>query len=572
MKKKLLLVLLVIASCNYSTAQDYYKLGLEKYKNFQYNQAIDDFSKYIDKNNSNTKMMISINTANSYYYRGVCFYYLAEYEKAITNLSESYKRNTYLQQNFSHTLALVFIYSKKYNEAIELLNTCIDNYKKNLPTALYYRALTYKHLNNIEAYNKDLMKIIELDEKSSYKAYALQLTGKPDKALEYLENNANKKPMSSDYYNLAAIYAMQNNKEKAYLNIEMFLSMDFKPLILSYDDSFENLVNEKEFTDLLIKHGLRNLKLDERLEQERLKKALADKARRDSNINDSILYIKNQQELSKKYYALINGVWEINSVEFLYDSISDEKMTKEIEICNRRKKIDDDIRLLSFEINNRFRMYDDYLHELEREDIINYRLINTMIENIFPNQNQNNFLIIIGNFDNGINLLQEFGAFEILSISENELVLLNVYQKYGKNNINPSANNMIIKFKRYTVKNSNDYLKIDGKEYSVIPNDYETGDGTTIIWMAANNSRIWIDINIKTENPKKGYYRADIEIKDLNTGQIISKMEGTVSIDSVGGNDCYECIKGRIDGYNSSGDKIHAIIKNSLMIEPSEGG
>lgn len=259
MKKNILIFLLFTLCCFYLNAQDYYKIGLEKFENYQYQLAIDDFSKFIKDNKTSSKMMLQINTDNSYYDRAVCNFYILEFDKAISDCDEYIRRNGAFKEYASSLKAVILYYKKEYKDAYKELNTCLNNYDGKKASALYFRALINKNFNDTDSYLDGLHTVIAIDKKTDYKAFALQLIGKPDEALQYMKKNMKKKPTAEKYYDLATLYIMQGNTNEALINIEKFLSMGFKPLTIQLDEFFNPIFNNNDFINLLSKYNFYKL-------------------------------------------------------------------------------------------------------------------------------------------------------------------------------------------------------------------------------------------------------------------------------------------------------------------------
>lgn len=147
------------------------------------------------------------------------------------------------------------------------------------------------------------------------------------------------------------------------------------------------------------------------------------------------------------------GTWQITSIELFDASIADKETKNKIQHIdiNRGYK---GIYRANFNSNSRFRIYDRRGRECEKNEFIEYRIINKKDFANYPNFKNGNgngnliaFILVEndGRLYCGSNII---GPFEIISLSKTELVIRDLYNKFFRKLTDPREFNTLIKFKR----------------------------------------------------------------------------------------------------------------------------
>jgi tetratricopeptide (TPR) repeat protein len=103
----------------------------------------------------------------------------------------------------------------------------------------------------------DFNKVLSLDTtKQSYAyAFALFYIGKTDKAIQVMQNNivgtTNPALLTSNYYNLACLYALMNKPDEANAYLKKCMDGGYSKKFAGIDPDLENIRNTLEFKDMV---------------------------------------------------------------------------------------------------------------------------------------------------------------------------------------------------------------------------------------------------------------------------------------------------------------------------------
>jgi len=193
LKKILFLILLTLClyiSAYAQTQKELFDDGVLLFKQGQYQQAIDSFSKLIE---------IAPGNADAYKNRGVTFMKQEKYDLAIEDFNKAKELFPELKGLYSN-LGVAWYYKKEYEKAIENYDIEIEMAPDNA-VAYFNRALCLSELNRKTEALDDLSKTLDLQPDFywalCYKADLLALTGDNKKAIEAYEEAIRQDPQNT---------------------------------------------------------------------------------------------------------------------------------------------------------------------------------------------------------------------------------------------------------------------------------------------------------------------------------------------------------------------------------------
>lgn len=197
----------------------YYERGMIYYESGRYEDALKDFDKQIRLSNN---VRDGIYTNASRVYKSKCNYFLGNFDNAIEDLNFKKSDTSYYGQYTTLERGKIFYTQKKLTEANSEFNAFIRK-------------------------GRDLLAI----------GLASAYLGDKEKALNQLlkYTPGSKNPIKNDYYSIARIYAVLNDKENALKYIDLSLRSGYNKIeFLKADYDLENVKNTAEFTALLEKY------------------------------------------------------------------------------------------------------------------------------------------------------------------------------------------------------------------------------------------------------------------------------------------------------------------------------
>jgi tetratricopeptide (TPR) repeat protein len=221
------------------------KIGEQKYK-----EALRDDSIAILYNNKQASAYW--NSANAYAQNG-------DFQLSIDWYNKSMK---YYEGNHR---AMAAVYDAIANEAYFLAQYDIVIETSSSSIALYDRAWS-PYLNRGRAYLKqskkdlaanDFEKVLNLDTtKKSYEyAFALFYTGKPDDAIQVMQNNVvtttNNAQLISHYYNIACLYSLMNKPDEANTYLKKCIDGGYSKKYAQSDPDLENIKGTQDFIAMM---------------------------------------------------------------------------------------------------------------------------------------------------------------------------------------------------------------------------------------------------------------------------------------------------------------------------------
>jgi tetratricopeptide (TPR) repeat protein len=141
-----------------------------------------------------------------------------------------------------------------YQKVIDACNSSIALNGKARGSYLN-RGRAYLKMMNKDIALNDFNKILALDTtKSSYEyAFALFYTGKPDKAIEVMQNNVisttNNAVLMSHYYNLACLFSLMNKPDEANIYLKKCIDAGYSKKYALTDPDLENIRDTQEYKD-----------------------------------------------------------------------------------------------------------------------------------------------------------------------------------------------------------------------------------------------------------------------------------------------------------------------------------
>lgn len=153
---KALIILFLLIWDAHSFAQikpeNEFQLGMQKYNQKNYKQAIPFFNALIEKNEDQYKVL---------YYRGLSKFALSDFLGAETDLRKSIYYKPYYPEAY-HNLALVQLNSGKLLSGIQNLNKSLEQDSLNAE-GFYHRAISYFQINQFENSIKDINHCLSLN-------------------------------------------------------------------------------------------------------------------------------------------------------------------------------------------------------------------------------------------------------------------------------------------------------------------------------------------------------------------------------------------------------------------------
>lgn len=184
LKKIIFLIFISSCLCTFShaeTEKELFDSGVSFFKQNQYQQAIDKFSKLIE---------LAPNNADAYKNRGVSYMKLNKFDLAIKDFETAKKLFPELKGLYSN-LGVAWYYKKEYEKAIENYDIEIEMAPDNY-VAFFNRALCLAELDRNEEALDNLIHTLELKPDFywaiCYKADLLAQTGEKIKAIEAYED------------------------------------------------------------------------------------------------------------------------------------------------------------------------------------------------------------------------------------------------------------------------------------------------------------------------------------------------------------------------------------------------
>ena len=162
MKTKIILFLFLIAGF-YGTAQDANELyikGIQSFDNKKYNEALDFFSRSIDK---------SPDFEEAYLKRGACFMIFHDFDNAINDFNKVIELNPHNELAY-YNRGLAFKNIGKFNPAILDFNEVIKANEK-FGLAYFYRALSKMELDDFKGACVDFSKAADLGVETAAELY-----------------------------------------------------------------------------------------------------------------------------------------------------------------------------------------------------------------------------------------------------------------------------------------------------------------------------------------------------------------------------------------------------------------
>ncbi len=173
----ILLSLFLNTSINAETEIEIFDNGVKSFKQGSYQQAIDKFTKLIERSPDN---------ADAYKNRGVSYMKVGEFDLAIKDFEKAKEIFPELKGLYSN-LGVAWYYKKKYAKAIENYDIEINMAPEN-SVAYFNRALCLSELDKNDKALEDLTKTLEIKPNFywaiCYKADLLAKTGKTDEAIK----------------------------------------------------------------------------------------------------------------------------------------------------------------------------------------------------------------------------------------------------------------------------------------------------------------------------------------------------------------------------------------------------
>ena len=142
-----------------------------------------------------------------------------------------------------------------YQKVVDYSTSSISLNPQNPSPYLNRGRAFLKKMNNDLAIS-DFKKVLDLDtaKKSFAYAFALFYTGKPDKAIEVMQNNViattNGPLLTSHYYNIACLYSLMNKPDEANIYLKKCIDGGYPKKYALADPDLENIRNTQEYKDM----------------------------------------------------------------------------------------------------------------------------------------------------------------------------------------------------------------------------------------------------------------------------------------------------------------------------------
>lgn len=202
---------------------------------------------------------LNANNSDGYYWKSIVYRCLGDFEKA-TELAEKLLEQDHISILFQENLVRILYFSRRYEEAIAVADELLE-FDTNSPTPYLFKALCFNYLglfdSALEAIEKTI-KVRNTPETFLYKAYILAYFDKKNDALEIVRRVVREYSETSiDNYDLAGIYSVLNEKEKAFDYLNRALESQSAELCnTKYERRFENITDDPRFTKFLSKINL----------------------------------------------------------------------------------------------------------------------------------------------------------------------------------------------------------------------------------------------------------------------------------------------------------------------------
>lgn len=216
-------------------------------------KAIDEYVKVLD---------IKGNDYNSYYKISVLLNDLNQKEEAIEMLKNLLKKKPDMYEATS-LLGELFLSEEKYKKVIEAYTPSLKYHPEKIET-YYNLGIAYSRINDFVTASECFKKVTELDD-SQYKAYyrlgqIALLYRDYDVAEENFARSSYKEKEDKAYYELAKIYIMKNQKERAAISLNKAIELNpeyyniakEEPIMFSIKSLIEkpkNAEKQNEFTE-----------------------------------------------------------------------------------------------------------------------------------------------------------------------------------------------------------------------------------------------------------------------------------------------------------------------------------
>ena len=119
----------------------YSRKGFAFFQDKEYGQAINEYSKAIGANKTDSKY---------YYFRGVAYLMYGQHEKALGDFSEAVQIDPRFADAYS-AAASIFLTEGQYRLAIEFYSRAISLNPSDTPDLLFSRGVSYKRMNDEES-------------------------------------------------------------------------------------------------------------------------------------------------------------------------------------------------------------------------------------------------------------------------------------------------------------------------------------------------------------------------------------------------------------------------------------
>ena len=213
-----------------------------------------------DKSIADFNQSISLNPDEySYFNRAIAYKKLGDYQKAMNDFSKSIE---YDPNNSS-----AYGQRAKLKEYLNDLESSLNDYNKAIelePNWAYYyvnRGRVKQKIFGLDVALSDFEKAIKLDEvileKSNCKHYALFFIGRQQEAIDFSLSVINKYPNADNYYDLACIYSLMNNKNLSIKYLQLALDKGFKDYVhMANDEDLNNIKYTSEFNTFLMNNKI----------------------------------------------------------------------------------------------------------------------------------------------------------------------------------------------------------------------------------------------------------------------------------------------------------------------------
>jgi len=267
--------------CYGQTAKDYLRSGNEKYKHYQIKEAIADYKQALSLDSNIASIYQSLGEAESWrmaydsaiyfytkgikmsnnpsyglFYRGRAYYYKGDYDKALKDFDRIIGMDKQFLPLNAEVRGMIRYRKGDYYGAIDDLTKVINN--NSFPMDLLLRARSYQKTNQDSLAHEDFVAILREEQEGKYSWYsgcALYYSGKKEEALKLTADYVKEHGGKENYYNLAGLYALENNIPDAIQWLNMAFLNGFRKFgVLAQDESFDKIRDSKEFKALVRKY------------------------------------------------------------------------------------------------------------------------------------------------------------------------------------------------------------------------------------------------------------------------------------------------------------------------------